>query len=707
MATDFREIYTDFANPLEDFYKAVRSTNVLIKTTSSGDIDDVASYQAIPRIGLILSAAKNLDNTFLFPGDDAQARFDAISSQMIEGVYSSGIRRVASALTASILIRNIPLSGNINQLALGDSLEKQALDDLDRIINLFQNTSTVQSLDSSSASLIDSIYISLGIVPESLKALDPNLSTPGNPVFKSGIDIFDILDPNKSLEENNLDEDGSSKYSVPTEGTLTYKRVPYLGPNKSAYCYFSLSTLDDGITPGPKSIEGCFYIPSDSSVSSTDGWSSSQIIDKLADSINSATLSSSISNILVSPNLGSLTVSSISIRKSRLFPDVDSYSIPFINQFRKAVPTVGYKVHSLTFDVRRYSNIVQNELITIIFYTVNSSSTTLTPFDVRSNSTLGVKGLWFGTNSTYTSLDEPGPHSLLIQISKGKSTTTGSSSTLTKPTYEKEKDLLYPDTFYFRFSDSSRIDPLLQLYQKPISSVSPPLKPTVIPPVSGLLRWRASSTPSLSSDLPIEYSFDTSDILDSPTDPLAPEKIARAFIDSLYNFTSASSQEQAKLFPNALLRSSPPSSSDSNTTKSSSSNLVTAPNQGNNLLGALVHPNAVQIIPFRSIDFNSKAVIDILEVPTNIEIATGTPLFFKSVYLSGPRSIVVDSIPMKTKLSSSSSGGDGSSNLSDKDILDDNPSTAQGVRSNKSPLLQSVYDRLNFLNSKDSRGLYR
>ena len=51
---------------MADFVEMVRSYSILLRASKDSQVINVAQVQAYPRIGLILSAAKNLDNTYLF-----------------------------------------------------------------------------------------------------------------------------------------------------------------------------------------------------------------------------------------------------------------------------------------------------------------------------------------------------------------------------------------------------------------------------------------------------------------------------------------------------------------------------------------------------------------------------------------------------------------------------------------------------------------
>jgi hypothetical protein len=106
------------------------------------------------------------------------------------------------------------------------------------------------------------------------------------------------------------------------------------------------------------------------------------------------------------------------------------------------------------------------------------------------------------------------------------------------------------------------------------------------------------------------------------------------------------------------------------------------------LLGAMPHSNAIQVIPFTKTENEVRMVLDLIEVPRCIEVATGTSLKPLTQYKEDARSISVKTLatlPSDTNNSSITS-----------------PHAARATSPiGKSKRLQSVYDKMDFLKSVD------
>jgi hypothetical protein len=138
--TDLPTLYPDLYNVV----LMVRRHSVLLKRKTLAEIYNAVTEHADPRIGLVLAAARDPDGNQMFP-DLSHARqfmFGTIATPpstspvryQDRNIFVDGIERVAAALAASILIAQ--LAQLPEQANHANILEKQALDDLDRIITI-------------------------------------------------------------------------------------------------------------------------------------------------------------------------------------------------------------------------------------------------------------------------------------------------------------------------------------------------------------------------------------------------------------------------------------------------------------------------------------------------------------------------------------------------------------------------------------------
>lgn len=141
---------------LNEMVRMVRAYSVLLQRTSPLTIFNIITSEADPRIALVLAAAKSkLNNQPLFGGLGAVKELMYADPQRPgqtlytnRNLFSDGIRRVSAALTASRILGQL---AQVKEQADHSALiEKQALDDLDRIIITWElnNTSNeASSLD--------------------------------------------------------------------------------------------------------------------------------------------------------------------------------------------------------------------------------------------------------------------------------------------------------------------------------------------------------------------------------------------------------------------------------------------------------------------------------------------------------------------------------------------------------------------------------
>lgn len=120
------------------FVQAVRlSCEILKDSTSLTDdvIRRAALTQAYPRIALILATSVDKDKASTLPpgGISYEVLYREVERLATSQPYVDDIHRVATALTASYFIRSTPLNSSIQLLPLGDRMEQQAIEDLDRL----------------------------------------------------------------------------------------------------------------------------------------------------------------------------------------------------------------------------------------------------------------------------------------------------------------------------------------------------------------------------------------------------------------------------------------------------------------------------------------------------------------------------------------------------------------------------------------------
>jgi hypothetical protein len=131
------------APQLVDMAGMVRRYSVLLSRRTTLEIFKIITSEADPRIALILaSARRKTDNNYLFQGlNQVKEVMYADSARELSGItnrtlFSDGIRRVAAALTASVLIGQ--LAQIPEQAEHANTIEKQALADLDRVCTTYE-----------------------------------------------------------------------------------------------------------------------------------------------------------------------------------------------------------------------------------------------------------------------------------------------------------------------------------------------------------------------------------------------------------------------------------------------------------------------------------------------------------------------------------------------------------------------------------------
>lgn len=671
----------DFLSSIQsDFVSMVTSNSVILNPYQSkqDEVIRIASKQVYPRIGLRLAAAKNIDNSPLFSTlNYTQSQLASVANNNarlglyenvvtlmtdISSPYSEGITNVAASLTAAILIKSIPINNDIKNIDLGDGIEKNAFADLDRIVELYKEGS-VSNTDLTNLPIIteESLYISLDIDKSTLPVSYFNVGS-----------VNEIINIEKSQPSANVR--ALDSLTIPSN-KLAFGWYFISGTEYEDVSSTDTDSLVPKVTVMPP-LEGAFLVNNNDT--------SEDIVSNLADELNDAGFSRN-TNIIASPNLGSLTTNSLSISKKKLYPDeVDKTYDKKVASFK-----VQTKLDYLTFTPRRRSSIVNRELIILRFFTLDkvtlanymlaalpeftgitftynnnwSTSTAYTKGQIvdynnkvyvcKQNSTGSIpststtywislyattedlvnyksisedyiEGLVYGLTNNFATLDKKGPKSILLDVEKGDLKVVSSNSKVDKGT-----NLI--NTFYFKLTDSLVL-------------------------VNGTLKVRVASIKLL--DVPEIFSFL------NPVDKTLD-----------ITFTNATAEDVALEVLKAIYQIS----------------------QYTDVLSALVYPNALELTAFKRTKEEVQEVIDIIQVPNGLNIATGTSIIEKTPYKNKARSLVIEAIVIPSQLRRHTLIDNGSSSKSN---------AGQVVLLQEDKALQTVKDKLNFLYQPRTGGYY-
>ena len=627
----------------------------------------VASTQVYPRIGLRLAAAKNLDNSPLFatnPVTQSNLASNGHSSarlNLFENVLrlmtdessplSQGITNVAASLTAAILIKSIPINSDIKNIDLGENIEKRAFEDLDRIVEIYSIdksslTDNVQRTDIQE----HSIYIALDIDKATL--------------------------PERWFNVGNINEQLSIEESQPNANVqvLDYLSIP---SNKLAFGWYYLSSTEFNTTTTniTNTVESSLYPPLEGVFLIKDQSTSEDILNLLSEYINDAGLERD-TNIIASPNSGDLTLEQITISKKRLYPN----SVDKTYDKKKVIFDLHQAVHSLTFKPRRVSPIVSKELVIIQFYTLDKVD--FTKVKVKENNLLineiTYKEEW-DANLTY----EPGD---LIDI--------GSYLYLCLQECSEEYPLnneeywfpilVEPDEIIpYRKTAQSYIEGLIYGLDKryPLLDKKGP-KSLLLSVENGNLNL-INSRDKQSTDFFVDtFYFKLADKIESISGLLRLRVASTKLRDvpDIFQFLNPIDQTLHITFDKAS-----PEEVALQILKA-----VHLISEYTDVLSGLVYPHALQFTAFKRTKEEVREVIDILEVPLGLEIATGSSEIEKTPYRVKPRSLIISAIPIPNSLREQQ--------IEDEKMNDVNDIAVSKFKSNT--LFQSVKDRLNFLDTK-------
>lgn len=453
-----------------NFIKLVRPLCVLTQGSSFITDDDILfqGYNQFNNIGLVLSAAKDKDNTQLFK---IPTTYQAVLGLMTNSEYSSGLVNVAAELTAANIIRSLPLNDSLKLIERGNTLETRAYSNLDRIIFLYTSASAVST--------------------------NVSISTSNDFFFFSpDIDRTTLLDSQFDV--------GLETESVKLTGVKTVKTLS-VDPNQVSFIYYNILKSEPG-TP-PLLNEGITIVNNGQDIENFIYQLSSDINTLCTNVYSTGTATYPFSNLIAEPTRTQNIDSTISIKKSNFYTNTTT----FLN--KTATFTLRTFSVYLEFAARRLSTTISREAITIRPLTIHKAAL-LTPYtsykgiystttlyslnDVVINNNIGYKvilaspptnsitnttywqqldvsnvsytsndllvrkstyiknyvdGLLIGKQTSnyfnYQSLQLEGPLSAIIDVNKG--TVSSASATTTGSTSIDHKVEI--DTFYFSYSN--------------------------------------------------------------------------------------------------------------------------------------------------------------------------------------------------------------------------------------------------------------
>jgi hypothetical protein len=462
----------------------------------------VALQQAYPRMGLILSAARALDNTYLF-GDTYSIVFQRVVEILSDpsGPFQEGLLAIAATLTASRLIASIPIDASVKNITLAENLEKAAIVDLERIIALYKD----------------------GLVSgDGARELDTNRER--TLYFALNLDLYSLS--YTDFASINLD---TSRPNSPVQQLETL----HIDDDNYSYVYLYLSNKTGPVDGYVVSNSGALEVI----VPMINGYTIHDVISSVITAVNNATLGAlDCTNLLVGPN---------SKRPRSVQLDIDSKSY-FPNELPKRTrASVWFETVSMSLGVRRHDVTIGKELVIMSAHTIALSAilpgylgewvagttyaigdvvrynglfyrslvaglnpappstqwgaVTITPamaIAARTSSEYHIPGLLHSTEPDFSSMGEWGSRSLILEVKEG-------NYKALEPTLSTDYEL---NTFYFRTTG----------------------------PLEGTLRLRISSSEPTEDS----YAFlGTDDTLLIDVDGLTPMALVEALLQATYSIS--------------------------------------------------------------------------------------------------------------------------------------------------------------------------
>lgn len=400
-----------------NYIKAVRTYSFISKSDSSisdEDIRVIAINDVYPRILTRIALTTNKDGVPIFGGIGNSKDYSLQYLKSMEVInmlpYSLGLRRVAIALTASAIIRIIPLKSDINLIDAAESIETGALKDLDKLIGILASdtqtlTSLYKSESSSQGNTYKAIFISQDIDARSIP-------------IEAFIRITDTVAYYKGATTH--------PHVVINEG--------YIG-----ICVITLSCQVKQVI-----LKDAFIIENGNTTIDI-ATNISQVINELNIELGTG--------IIASPNQGAPELIKIPISPLRLYPQ--SSIDKNLQLYIELTPSID--VIEIVSQV--LSPIRDKEILMVDFYTIPLSTlgaSTYSSQDLINMSRLGtrgIKGLVFGTIGRYSELTNKGPHSAVVEIDKGTLITKQEQNIINpgESAIDLKQNLIL-DTFHFRLA---------------------------------------------------------------------------------------------------------------------------------------------------------------------------------------------------------------------------------------------------------------
>lgn len=342
----------------------VRSLNKLISNATDDEVTEIITKHADARIVLILSAAKDSTGNHIFtsPVQIRTLMFQAPNASL----FSDGIRRASAAMAAAWLIAALPFDYARN---VSIHIEKQALDDIDRIISKIDSASTVAKLTAD---------LNATLIPKSLYFAR---ATPSSNFVNSQVKTYDdIIIPANQY----------GKISIFLSGKLNTQ-----------------SAQKEIIIADPAAI---VTVPVDLYSPTTP----EAIVAKIAEKINQASLTNSASNgietnILASPNQTA----------------TDQFS--FFNPVKQVADNLFTSLSFLSFSTRERTLITKTEVVIIDVATfLAADNTKVLPY--IENLTYGLDGQYGlldqrGPKSLFLDIAQADPRAFTLAATATKSAT--------------------------------------------------------------------------------------------------------------------------------------------------------------------------------------------------------------------------------------------------------------------------------------------
>jgi len=673
-----------------DFAKLVRSASVLLKDNGALSYEDIrrATPGEIHTIFLRIATGRNANNDFLYTADDIvemmQPTGGTGATKERYNMYGQALTWAAAKLVASHLLATIPLQSNLKFYDVAKDLKETAIEDVERIIKLLDNDVAQPTDISTDEQGQISLYI----------AHDLNLAT----IPESSFNIPDTSSSSVPLSQQN-----GPTYDAPVElkdSVFTHRGVE-IPTGQVGFCYFYMTgqAIDadkDAILAANEvnnsssvsyKIEDVFRVPDNADIDT--------IITLVSDAINIKTLevipNTAIGNILVGPERGQTIARPQFAVKGELYPETTSLKT------RPATFDLVYRVNRLNFEVRRSSSKVTAELLTIMFYTVDEASWNTYQFDnnvsnLRNSGSFGIKGLIFGQTQNYSSLSTTSPFSVLLKVDKGSvipvSIQSDQLGNGDDPDLSADGNLLPIDSFYFHAPNSHagfsknlvlRVSSTAYGAKSPdlieVDLVNPPILPRPIIP--GEVRENEWTPPNCIG-----------------------EEVAKRVTEAIYKYTRVTNTNEddsdntnilAVHLGEYSLKTRRINESEEEVYEINLRNLRTDNADTNEVEYKMdFDAGRVQIVGFKYKSREFKIVVDIIQIPSELYVATGNYKNRRTIWVKGkPRSITIE-----TKVLNPAS--ETVAETISQQLNSVKASVGKASASN-SPLLQSVYDKRKLL----------